>query len=131
MEIRTAGSQTSRSGPAEWFHGSVRIDPVFVSPAPARAACLQVTFAAGARTHWHTHPLGQLLIVTKGIGRVQAEGGPVREVRPGDVVWFPPGERHWHGAGPDESMTHITVTEAMDGITADWQEPVSDADYGA
>ena len=129
MDIRPAGSQPARPGPQDWFTGVVRIDPVFAPPAPARATCLAVTFEPGARTHWHTHPLGQLLIITAGAGRVQAEGGPVRDVRPGDVVWFPPGERHWHGAGATTAMTHITVTEAHDGRTADWLEPVTDTEF--
>ncbi len=131
MDIRQAGSQPSRPGPADWFAGTVRVDPLYAPPAPARAACLAVTFEPGARTHWHTHPLGQTLIVTAGAGRVQAEGGPVRDVRPGDVIWFPPGERHWHGAGPDTAMTHIAITESENGKAVDWLEPVTDAEYGA
>jgi quercetin dioxygenase-like cupin family protein len=131
MDIRQAGSQPSRPGPADWFSGTVRIDPVFAAPAPARMSCLTVTFEPGARTHWHTHPLGQTLIVTAGAGRVQAEGGPMHEVRPGDVVWFPPGEKHWHGASDTTAMTHIAITEGDGGKTVDWLDPVSDAEYGA
>lgn len=131
MDIRQAGSQPSRPGPADWFHGTVRVDPLSAPPAPARAACNAVTFEPGARTHWHTHPLGQTLIVTAGAGRVQAEGGPVVAVRPGDVIWFPPGERHWHGAGPDTAMTHIAITESENGRAVDWLEPVTDAEYAA
>src|SRR5881275_977747 len=112
MEIKRAGSQPSTKGPADWFTGTVRIDPLFPAHDPARAAGASVTFEPGARTAWHTHPLGQILIVTAGCGRVQRRGGPVEEVRPGDVVWFPPGEKHWHGAGPSTAMTHIAIQEA-------------------
>jgi len=129
MEITRAGSQPSNKGPADWFTGTVRIDPLFQAKAPARAAGASVTFEPGARTAWHTHPLGQTLIVTAGCGRVQREGGPVEEVRPGDVVWFPPGEKHWHGATPTTAMTHIAIQEALDGKVVDWLEHVSDEQY--
>src|SRR5579872_4501635 len=112
MEIKRIGSQTSAKGPADWFTGTVRIDALFQAPAPARVAGASVTFEPGARTAWHTHPLGQTLIVVSGDGRVQRDGGPIEEVRPGDVVWFPPGEKHWHGAGPTTPMTHIAIQEA-------------------
>lgn len=130
MEIKRCGSQPSGKGSADWFTGTVRMDPLFKAPAPARSAGAAVTFEPGARTHWHTHPLGQTLIVTAGLGRVQREGGPVEEIRPGDVVWFAPGEKHWHGASPTMAMTHIAVHEALDGKTVDWMEPVTDEDYG-
>jgi len=129
MDIFPAGSRASAKGPADWFTGTVRIDPLFPVTAPARAAGNAVTFEPGARTNWHTHPLGQTLIVISGAGRVQREGGPVEEIRPGDVVWFAPGERHWHGAGPTTAMTHIAIQESLDGKAVDWAEPVSDADY--
>jgi quercetin dioxygenase-like cupin family protein len=131
MEIRRAGSQPSGKGPAEWFTGTVRIDPLFAALAPARAAGNAVTFEPGARTAWHTHPLGQVLVVTSGSGRVQRDGGPVEEIRPGDVVWFAPDEKHWHGASPTTAMTHIAVQEALDGKAVDWLDHVSDAQYGA
>ncbi|MBW3097488.1 (R)-mandelonitrile lyase [Pseudohoeflea coraliihabitans] len=131
MDIKRCGSQPSVNPPAEWFTGTVRMDPLFQPEAPARAAIMSVTFEPGARTAWHTHPLGQTLIVTAGCGRAQREGGAIEEIRPGDVVAFAPGEKHWHGAGPDTAMTHIAVHEALDGKTVDWFEPVSDADYGA
>ena len=130
MDIKRAGSQPSAKGPADWFTGTVRIDPLFPIRDPARAAGNTVTFEPGARTAWHTHPLGQVLIVVSGCGRVQREGGPVEEILPGDVVWFEPGERHWHGAGPTAAMTHIAIQEALDGKAVDWMEKVSDADYG-
>ena len=130
MDIKRAGSQPSAKGPADWFTGTVRIDPLFPIRDPARAAGNTVTFEPGARTAWHTHPLGQVLIVVSGCGRVQREGGPVEEIRPGDVVWFEPGERHWHSAGPTAAMTHIAIQEALDGKAVDWMEKVSDADYG-
>jgi quercetin dioxygenase-like cupin family protein len=130
MEIRRAGSQPSNRGPAEWFTGQVRVDPLFQPHAPARTAGAHVTFEPGARTAWHTHPLGQTLIVTGGLGRVQRWGGPIEEVRPGDVVWFPPGEKHWHGASPTTAMTHIAIQEALDGKFVDWMEHVSDEQYG-
>lgn len=130
MDIRRSGSQASRPGPAEWFTGAVRIDPLHQAEAPARVACASVTFEPGARTAWHTHPLGQTLIVTAGCGRVQRQGGPVEEIRPGDVVWFPPGEKHWHGAGPETALTHIAIQEQLDGKAVDWLEHVTDAEYG-
>lgn len=129
MEIRPSGSQASSKGPADWFTGTVRIDPLFTAPPPARVAGAAVTFEPGARTAWHTHPLGQTLIVTAGLGRVQRDGGPVEEIRPGDVVWFPPGEKHWHGAGPKTAMTHIAIQEALDGKTVEWMEKVTDQQY--
>lgn len=129
MEIQRVGSRPSGTGPAEYFTGAVRIDPLFQSPAPARAFGASVTFEPGARTAWHTHPLGQTLIVTAGLGRAQRWGGPVEEIRPGDVVWFPPGEKHWHGAAPTVAMTHLAIAEELDGKTADWLEPVSDEQY--
>ena len=130
MNITRAGSQPSGKGPADWFTGTVRIDPLFQAPAPARAAAAAVTFEPGARTAWHTHPLGQTLIVTYGRGWAQREGGPKEEIRPGDVVWFPPGEKHWHGATTDSAMTHLAVQEALDGKAVEWLEAMTDADYG-
>jgi len=129
MNITRIGTQPSGKGPAEWFTGTVRIDPLFQTEAPARVAGATVTFEPGARTAWHTHPLGQTLIVTAGFGRVQREGGPIEEIRPGDVVWFPPGERHWHGASPETAMTHIALQEKLDGKVVDWLEHVTDAQY--
>ena len=129
MQIRRNGSQASKRQPADYFTGAVRLDPLMEAPEPARVRAASVTFEPGARTNWHTHPLGQTLVVTAGLGRVQTEGGPVRQLRPGDVVWFAPGERHWHGAAPETAMTHIAIQEALDGMTADWLEPVSDEDY--
>jgi quercetin dioxygenase-like cupin family protein len=129
MEIRRSGSQPSAKGPADWFTGTVRIDPLFTADAPARAAGACVTFEPGARTDWHTHPLGQTLIVTAGCGRVQRWEGPIEEIRSGDVVWFPPGEKHWHGAAPSTAMTHIAVQERLDGRVVDWLEKVSDEQY--
>ena len=132
MEIKRNGTQASVKGPADWFTGTVRIDPLFLKvDDPARATGASVTFEPGARTAWHAHPLGQTLIVTAGCGRVQREGGPVEEIRPGDVVWFPPGEKHWHGASPNTSMTHIAIQEELDGTTAEWFEKVSDEQYGS
>ena len=131
MDIKRSGSQPSSKGPAEWFTGSVRIDPLFQAPAPARVFGANVTFEPGARTAWHTHPLGQTLIVTAGCGWVQREGGPVEEIRSGDVVWFPPGEKHWHGATAITAMTHIAIVEQLDGTSADWMEKVSDDQYRA
>jgi quercetin dioxygenase-like cupin family protein len=131
MEIKRSGSQHSGKGPAEYFTGTVRIDPLLQAPAPARLFGASVTFEPCARTAWHTHPLGQTLIVTSGCGRVQRWGGPIEEIRPGDVVWFPPGEKHWHGAGPTTAMTHIAIVEVLDGKSADWMEKVSDEQYGA
>ena len=130
MEIKRTGSQPSMQGPADWFTGTVRIDPLFQAEDPARATGASVTFEPGARTAWHTHPLGQTLIVTAGCGRVQRKGGPIEEIRPGDVVWFPPGEKHWHGASPETAMTHIAVQEQRDGKAVDWLEHVSDGQYG-
>ena len=131
MDIKRSGSQPSRLGPADWFTGAVRIDPLFEAPDPARVAGSSVTFEPCARTAWHTHPLGQTLIVTTGLGWTQRWGGPVEEIWPGDVVWFAAGERHWHGAAPDVAMTHIAVHAALDGKTVDWEEPVAEADYQA
>ena len=131
MDIFRNGSRPSGKGPADWFTGTVRIDPLISAPQPARVAGAQVTFEPGARTAWHTHPLGQTLIVTSGLGRVQREGGEIQEIRPGDVVWFAPGEKHWHGASPTTAMTHIAIQEALDGKAVDWLEHVSDADYTA
>ena len=130
MEIKRAGTQPSDKGPADWFTGTVRIDPLFAAADPARAAGAHVTFEPGARTHWHTHPLGQTLIVTFGCGRVQRWGGPVEAIRPGDVVWIAPGERHWHGAAPQTAMTHIAIQEKLDGKAVEWMEPVSQEQYG-
>jgi quercetin dioxygenase-like cupin family protein len=130
MDIKRSGSQPSGKGPADYFTGTVRVDPLFKAPDPARVVGAHVTFEPGARTAWHTHPLGQTLIVTSGFGRAQREGGPVEEIRPGDVIWFPPGEKHWHGAAPTTAMTHIAIQEALDGKTVDWMEKVSDAQYG-
>jgi len=131
MDITRAGSQPSQQGPADWFTGTVRIDPLFSASEPARAAGNTVTFEPGARTAWHTHPLGQTLIVLSGAGRVQREGGPIEEIRPGDVVWFAPGEKHWHGAAPTTAMTHIAVQEALDGKPVNWLEQVTDEQYRA
>ena len=129
MDIKRSGSQPSGKGPAENFTGAVRIDPLFQAPDPARAVGSSVTFEPGARTAWHTHPLGQTLIVTAGCGRVQRWGGPIEEIHSGDVIWFPPGEKHWHGAAPTTAMTHIAILERLDGSTGDWMEPVSDEQY--
>ncbi len=129
MDIKRVGSRPSGKGPADWFTGTVRIDPLFQAPSPARAAGAAVTFEPGARTAWHTHPLGQTLIVTAGLGLVQRDGGPVEEIRPGDVVWFAPGEKHWHGASATVAMTHIAIHEALDGKTVDWLEQVTDDQY--
>jgi quercetin dioxygenase-like cupin family protein len=129
MEIKRIGSQPSSKGPAEWFTGMVRVDPLFEAPAPARVRGASVTFEPGARTAWHTHPLGQTLIVTAGCGRTQREGGPIEEIRPGDVVWIAPKEKHWHGAAPTTAMTHIAIQEALDGKAVDWMEKVSDEQY--
>jgi quercetin dioxygenase-like cupin family protein len=129
MEIKRSGSEPSARGPADWFTGTVRIDPLFAASAPARAAGNAVTFEPGARTAWHTHPLGQVLIVTAGYGLVQREGGRVEEIRPGDVVRFTPGEKHWHGASPTTAMTHIAIQESLDGKAVDWMEKVSEEQY--
>jgi len=131
MNVTRAGSQASNKGPADWFTGTVRIDPLFTAPAPARAAGAKVTFEPGARTAWHTHPLGQTLVVTDGTGLAQREGGPVEEIRPGDLVWFPPNEKHWHGASPTTAMTHIAIQESLDGKVVDWMEKVTDEQYAA
>ena len=132
MRITRAGSQPSRPGPAEWFTGRVRLDAPITTEAPARLAGALVTFEAGARTNWHSHPLGPTLLVTAGLGRAQREGGPVEDIRPGDLVWFAPGERHWHGAAPDCAMTHLALQEADEtGSAVTWQEPVTDQDYNA
>lgn len=129
MEIKRSGSQPSGNGPADYFTGVVRIDPLFSPPAPARVISASVTFEPGARTAWHTHPLGQTLLVTAGCGWAQRWGAPVEEIRPGDVIWFPPGEKHWHGATSTTAMTHIALQEQLDGKTADWLEKVSDEQY--
>ena len=131
MEIKRSGSHQPSIGPADWFTGTVRMDTLSQSKAPARAVSLSVTFEPGARTAWHTHPLGQTLIVTAGCGRVQGWGGPVQEIRPGDVVWFEPGEKHWHGATPTTALTHIAIAEELDGKLANWLEKVSDEQYQA
>jgi len=130
MEIKRAGSQPSGKGPEAYFSGTVRIDPLNSPPDPARVAMALVTFEPGARTAWHTHPLGQTLIVMSGGGRVQREGGPIEEIRPGDVVWFAPGEKHWHGASPTTAMSHIAIQEKLDGSPVEWMEKVSDEQYG-
>jgi len=131
MTITSSGSQPSAKGPADWFTGVVRIDPLFPVRAPARAAGNAVTFEPGARTAWHTHPLGQTLIVTFGRGWVQRDRGPVQEIRPGDVVWFEPGEKHWHGATATTAMTHIAIQESLDGSAVEWLEHVADEQYRA
>ena len=130
MEIKRNGSQASGKGSADYFTGTVRVDPLFTAPDPARARGASVTFEPGARTAWHTHPLGQTLIVTAGCGRVQRWGGAIEGIRPGDVVWFPPGEKHWHGAAPTTAVTHIAVQEALNGNVVEWLEQVSDEQYG-
>ncbi|MBY5440049.1 cupin domain-containing protein [Rhizobium leguminosarum] len=129
MEIKPAGSRPSTKPPADYFTGAVRQDPLMETPAPARARAVSVTFEPGARTAWHTHPLGQTLIVTSGKGLAQSWGGEIREIRAGDTVWFAPGEKHWHGAAPDTAMTHIAIHEALDGNHVDWMEKVSDEQY--
>lgn len=129
MEIMRAGSRPSGKGPAEWFTGTVRLDPLFPVAEPSRVAANAVTFEPGARTAWHTHPLGQMLIVTFGLGLVQREGGPVETIRPGDVVRFAPGEKHWHGASAKTAMSHIALQESLDGKAVDWLEHVSDEEY--
>jgi quercetin dioxygenase-like cupin family protein len=131
MEITRNGSRPSGKGPADWFTGAVRVDPLFKADAPARAAGASVTFEPGARTAWHTHPLGQTLIVTAGCGRAQRAGGPIEEIRPGDVVWFAPGEKHWHGATATTAMSHIAIQEKLNGKAVDWMEQVSDEQYRA
>ena len=131
MEIKRSGSQPSGKGDAEHFTGAVRIDPLVQAPNPARVVGAAVTFEPGARTHWHSHPLGQTLIVTAGCGRVQRWGDHIEEIRSGDVIWAPPGEKHWHGAAPTTAVTHIAIQEQLDGKTADWMEKVSDEQYQA
>jgi quercetin dioxygenase-like cupin family protein len=129
MEIKRVGTQSSAKGPTDWFTGTVRIDPLFEAPEPARVRGASVTFEPGARTAWHTHPLGQTLIVTSGLGWAQHGGGPVEEIRPGDVVWFAPNEKHWHGATPTTAMTHIAIQETLDGKAVEWMEQVSEEEY--
>ena len=129
MTITRIGSQPSTKGPEEYFTGTVRIDPLFTAEEPARAVGAAVTFEPGARTAWHTHPLGQTLIVTSGCGRAQRWGGPIEEIRPGDVIWFPPGEKHWHGAAPTTAMTHIAIQERSGGTAVEWLEKVSEEEY--
>jgi quercetin dioxygenase-like cupin family protein len=129
MEIKRAGTQASTKGPADWFTGTVRVDPLNQAPDPARAQCASVTFEPGARTAWHTHPLGQTLFVLSGCGSAQRWGGPLEEIRPGDVIWFSPGEKHWHGAAPTTAMTHIAMQERLDGKAVDWLEHVTDEQY--
>ena len=129
LDIKRNGSQPSRRGQAEYFTGIVRIDPLFQAPDPARVGAGQVTFAPGARTAWHTHPLGQTLIITAGLGWVQREGGPIEEVRPGDVIWIPPDLKHWHGASPATAITHIAIQESLNGKNVDWLEKVSEEQY--
>jgi quercetin dioxygenase-like cupin family protein len=131
MDITRAGSRPSTRGPADWVTGTVRIDPLFTAPAPARAAGAAVTFEPGARTAWHTHPLGQTLLVVSGLGLVQREGAEIEEIRPGDVVWFAPGEKHWHGASPATAMTHIAIQEALDGTVVEWLEHVTNEQFAA
>lgn len=130
VRVTRAGSQASRRGPAESFTGSVRVDPLFQAPQPARTSGAYVTFEPGARTAWHTHPLGQTLIVTSGVGRVQRWGSSIEEIRPGDVVWIPPGQKHWHGASPTTAMTHLAIQELLDGKAVEWLEKVTDEQYG-
>jgi len=129
MEIKRIGSQPSNQGPADWFTGTVRIDPLVQALAPARVVGASVTFEPGARTAWHTHPLGQTLIVTAGCGWAQRWGGAIEEIRPGDVIWFPPGEKHWHGAMPTTGMTHIAIQEQLEGKAVEWMEKVGDDQY--
>jgi quercetin dioxygenase-like cupin family protein len=130
MEMTKSGSQPSAEGPADWFTGAVRIDSRFQREAPARIGGATVTFEPGARTAWHTHPLGQTLLVTAGCGRVQRDGGLIEEIRAGDIVWFEPGEKHWHGASPTTAMTHIAIAEMLDGKAVEWMEHVTDEQYG-
>ncbi|NVN86277.1 MAG: cupin domain-containing protein [Rhodopseudomonas sp.] len=131
MEIFLAGLRPTRRAPAEYFTGTVWQDPIVTAEAPARLVAVRVAFEPGARTAWHTHPLGQTLYVVTGVGRVQTQGGPVREIRPGDTVWIPPGEKHWHGAAPANAMTHIAMQEAVDGSAVTWMEQVTDEEYGS
>ncbi|MFA6265783.1 MAG: cupin domain-containing protein [Pseudolabrys sp.] len=130
MDIKRSGSRPSAKPPADYFTGAVRLDPLAEAPAPARMRAAHVTFEPGARTAWHTHPLGQTLIVTYGLGWAQRDGGPIEEIRPGDVVWFPPGEKHWHGASATMAMSHIAIQEALDGNAVTWMEKVSEEQYG-
>jgi quercetin dioxygenase-like cupin family protein len=129
MDITRIGSQPSTKGPADWFTGAVRIDPLFQAPDPALVAAAAVTFEPGARTAWHTHPLGQTLIITAGTGWAQRDGGPIEVLHPGDIVWFPPSEKHWHGATPTTAMTHIAIQERHNGRNVDWLDHVTDAEY--
>lgn len=129
MNIQRSGETPSHAGPADWFTGTVRIDAPFAGTGAARLSGATVTFEPGARTAWHTHPLGQMILITAGCGRVQREGGPVEEIRPGDIVWFEPGERHWHGAAPATAMTHIAIAEALNGSVVTWEKHVTDAQY--
>ena len=129
MNITRVGTQASTKGSPDWFSGTVRVDPLFQAPDPAFVVGASVTFEPGARTAWHTHPLGQTLIVTAGLGWVQREGGSIEEVRPGDVVWFEPAEKHWHGASPTTAMTHIAIQEKLNGKAVDWMEHVTDEQY--
>ena len=131
MQITPAATRPTTTGPQDWFTGHVRISPLVNTPAPARLRGVSVHFEASARTAWHTHPLGQTLIITAGCGLAQVEGGPLQHLNPGDVVWFEPGEKHWHGAGPDTDMTHIALQEELDGVSVDWMETVTEAQYGA
>jgi quercetin dioxygenase-like cupin family protein len=131
MEIKRSSSRPTDAGSASYFTGTVRIEPLFEAPKPARVRGASVTFDPGARTAWHTHPLGQTLIVVSGVGRAQRWGGPIEEIRPGDVIWFPPGEKHWHGASPTTAMTHIAIQEQLDGRAVEWMEQVSDEQYQA
>ena len=131
MEIHVSGSRPTRKAPTDYFTGTVWQDPIIATEAPARLVVNRVTFEPGARTNWHSHPLGQTLYVISGVGRVQTLGQPVREIKPGDVVWIPAGEKHWHGGSPTTGMTHLAMQEALDGSTATWMEPVTDADYAA
>jgi quercetin dioxygenase-like cupin family protein len=129
MKITRSGTQPSAKGPGDYFTGAVRIDALFQAPDPARVGAGHVTFEPGARSAWHTHPLGQTLIITSGLGWVQREGGPIEEVRAGDVIWFPPGLKHWHGASPTNGMTHIAIQESLNGKNVEWMEKVSDEQY--
>jgi quercetin dioxygenase-like cupin family protein len=131
MDIKRSGAQPSGRGTDDWFTGTTRLDPLFSPPEPSRVSGALVTFEPGARTRWHTHPLGQTLIVMSGLGWAQREGGPIEEIRPGDVVWFPPGEKHWHGATAITGMSHLAIQEKLDGKNVDWMEPVSDEQYGS
>src|SRR5438552_14173172 len=131
MDVKRSGSQPSRKGPAEYFTGTVRVDPLLDAADPARVVAASVTFEPGARTAWHTHPLGQTLIVTAGCGRAQRSGGPIEEIRPGDVISFAPGEKHWHGAASTTAMTHIAIQEKLDGKAVEWMEKVTDEQYAA